>query len=915
MEEKKQTKKWSYSPVGKAVRGFLCLVTFGILIGSLTFLLYGVLFFGTHIIYEPKSEYFKTSYFWHDFYNESVDVMYTVQDILSYENGKEFTITDVAGEKIYYYDTDRLVNDGYNITGNDLLNFENYIKKKENIENEFTNYTYAVSYLKEHSGSNEYLYFDESAFKAFFEENGAVNTNHRFSADFSEYAYFLFDDRNEKMLEQGLVQENPAWEQELGVEVSLEENESEDLEIEETGVIVTWDGANGHYDITDVEYAVYDPKADLFYSTWDDYFKPNDCYIYDIADLLAMIETEYSMSGNRINSLLIPLLKITNYGALDMPVSDYICDEYEWYKEGMQQLKNRAGSGFLYYIEGGGFLYTNVEKIEDISAQDYAYQLGENQTLEGITSNAKQVIWENYSELEEIFEMLPEGTICYFGIDTARDTNGISEITLHQKNYDAFASHSILFLLIAGVSGILVIFQAIWLIITTGKTKKGEKEVHLNPFDRFPTELWLILCGSLLLSGILYAVTLTMEMSLDDIWFVSKMGVLATLPFALFFMILTLSFARRMKAHNLWSGFYIRILWRKILEPCKQFYYRRKGTERLFVAFVFYVLMEMFCILMFLSGDFLKTGMGVICFLLLQMAAGSLIYSLMKDITSLSEGIEKIANGDMGYRCQVSKKNSLLTDLRDGINHIGDGLEKAVETSLKDERMKTELITNVSHDLKTPLTSIINYIDLLKKEEMATEAANHYITVLESKAQRLKHLTEDLVEAAKANTGNIEMEKMPLAFDELMRQAIGEFEDKFATRNLNIIAEYPKEPAVILADGRRLFRIMENLLQNAYKYALEGTRIYADLSNKQGIVTFTMKNVSAAPLNISPDELMERFTRGDSSRTTEGSGLGLSIARDLTKLQEGTFDILLDGDLFKVIVAFPEYYENEVEPE
>ena len=225
--------------------------------------------------------------------------------------------------------------------------------------------------------------------------------------------------------------------------------------------------------------------------------------------------------------------------------------------------------------------------------------------------------------------------------------------------------------------------------------------------------------------------------------------------------------------------------------------------------------------------------------------------------------------------------------------------------------MKTELITNVSHDLKTPLTSIINYINLLKTEKMPTPEAEHYIEVLDTKAQRLRHLTEDLVEAAKATSGNIELEMMPLTFDELMKQALGEFEDKFEKKNLTVVASYPECPAVVMADGRRMFRIIENILQNVYKYALEGTRIYADLSNNQSVVTFVLKNVSAAPLNISPEELMERFTRGDASRTTEGSGLGLSIAKDLTRLQGGTFDITLDGDLFKVIITFPEYIKTD----
>ena len=235
---------------------------------------------------------------------------------------------------------------------------------------------------------------------------------------------------------------------------------------------------------------------------------------------------------------------------------------------------------------------------------------------------------------------------------------------------------------------------------------------------------------------------------------------------------------------------------------------------------------------------------------------------------------------------------------------VSSAVQIAVETSLKDERMKTELITNVSHDLKTPLTSIINYIELLKKEEIESEDAKHYIEVLDGKAQRLKHLTEDLVEAAKATSGNIELNMMVIDFRELMTQALGEFEERFKEKELELIASQPEEPVRIMADGRRLYRVLENVLQNVCKYAMPKTRVYIELLKQQEKAVFTIKNVSQAPLNISSEELMERFTRGDESRTTEGSGLGLSIAKDLTALQNGKFDIILDGDLFKVVIEF-----------
>ena len=214
------------------------------------------------------------------------------------------------------------------------------------------------------------------------------------------------------------------------------------------------------------------------------------------------------------------------------------------------------------------------------------------------------------------------------------------------------------------------------------------------------------------------------------------------------------------------------------------------------------------------------------------------------------------------------------------------------------------MITNVSHDIKTPLTSIINYIDLLKRENPEDPKIRGYLEVLENKAQRLKVLTEDVVEASKASTGNITLEMTDLNFVELVHQVIGEFEEKFQEKNLTMMVHFTDEPSIIYADGQRMWRVLENVFGNVVKYAMEGTRVYAEISNRNKKVTFSLKNISAQPLNISADELTERFIRGDVARNTEGSGLGLSIAKSLTELQGGEFKLYLDGDLFKVMITF-----------
>ena len=227
-----------------------------------------------------------------------------------------------------------------------------------------------------------------------------------------------------------------------------------------------------------------------------------------------------------------------------------------------------------------------------------------------------------------------------------------------------------------------------------------------------------------------------------------------------------------------------------------------------------------------------------------------------------------------------------------------------MEAAVKSERLKTDLITNVSHDIKTPLTSIINYVDLLKRENFENPKIRGYLEILDEKSQRLKTLTEDVVEASKVSSGNISLEFMNVNLVEMILQTIGETSEKMEKRNLEVIANLPETPVAVSVDGRRMWRVLENIFNNAAKYAMPGTRVYADLQVVDRKAVFSLKNVSEQPLNIHADELTERFIRGDVARSTEGSGLGLSIAKSLTQLQGGTFELYLDGDLFKVIIVF-----------
>ena len=281
-----------------------------------------------------------------------------------------------------------------------------------------------------------------------------------------------------------------------------------------------------------------------------------------------------------------------------------------------------------------------------------------------------------------------------------------------------------------------------------------------------------------------------------------------------------------------------------------------------------------------------------------------LISKRLKSYVKIEKAINDLYQGNTDIELEENEFVKEMKNMASQINDIAGGLSNAIDEKLKSERLKTELITNVSHDIKTPLTSIINYVDLLKKEGMDGEKAKEYLDILDSKSQRLKKLTEDLVEASKASSGAIKLNMEKLNVNELIKQVSGEFEDKFKARKLEEIITFPENALYIKADSRYMYRVLENMYSNISKYAMEGTRVYTDIIEKDGRIVIQLKNVSKQKLNISVDELMQRFVRGEASRNTEGSGLGLSIARSLTELQEGNFNIYLDGDLFKVTIEF-----------
>ena len=477
------------------------------------------------------------------------------------------------------------------------------------------------------------------------------------------------------------------------------------------------------------------------------------------------------------------------------------------------------------------------------------------------------------------------------------------------ENYETYSK--LMFPMLAGAvfGSVLWLIGMVWLTVTAGRKPKDE-EIHLNGFDRWYTEIAAGAVIGIWLAGTIISGTLIANSSLGYshavVTVIVTCLICGTYTMA-WFLIGYLSLVRRIKAGTLWKNSLIRTVLKwigkcsgKLADFARAF--SRNTAEKIKVLLVG----GAFLFLQFLIIGCLFSGAGVFLLALMAVDVAVMIFAIRKadGQDRIMDGLKKISDGELQYKIKTDTLTGKQKVMAEYINNIGSGLDAAVENSLKKERMQTELITNVSHDLKTPLTSIINYVDLMKRENPTDPKIQEYLRILDEKSQRLKVLTEDVVEASKASTGNIKLEMNDIDFVEMVQQVIGEFEEKFQEKNLTMMVHFTDEPSIIYADGQRMWRVLENVFGNVVKYAMEGTRVYAEISNRNKKVTFSLKNISAQPLNISADELTERFIRGDVARNTEGSGLGLSIAKSLTELQGGEFKLYLDGDLFKVMITF-----------
>lgn len=447
-------------------------------------------------------------------------------------------------------------------------------------------------------------------------------------------------------------------------------------------------------------------------------------------------------------------------------------------------------------------------------------------------------------------------------------------------------------------SSVLLIVLCIYLVCAAGH-KRGTEGICVGGLHRIPFDL---LTGMVLVSGFFWISILETTTGYIDVLtdlIRTCIGITGIFGLGLFYIV---SLAVRCKNHYVWKGTIVYRCYRKVKQMMIRLYQNRSFLGKAFIWILFAGLSTFTIGVMCMEQN--SAGAFLFYIMLACIVAASLAMTFQIRYKKIRQGIQKIALGDLNAHVDTTGLRGEMKEQAENLNSINEAVRAAVEKQLKSERMKTELITNVSHDIKTPLTSIVNYVDLLKKQEVQDETAKEYIEVLERQSIRLKKLIEDLIEASKASSGNIAVNMSKLDMTELLKQLLGEYSDRMKEHDLELVLTAPEYEMPIMADGQLLWRVFDNLLSNVQKYSQAGTRVYLDVKEEEGCAVITFRNISRYALNISGEELMERFVRGDSSRHTEGSGLGLSIAKSLTELMNGRFDILVDGDLFKVQITF-----------
>ena len=446
------------------------------------------------------------------------------------------------------------------------------------------------------------------------------------------------------------------------------------------------------------------------------------------------------------------------------------------------------------------------------------------------------------------------------------------------------------------VSFIIALFLFVFMLYSAGH-RKGNDGIYLEPQDKIPLDLYSFMSLGLIFVCAYFAFFVLKYYGTSNILFSIAVLVGVFLLCLLILLALILTCVTRIKYGKWWKNSVVYRVCSNAYRILKRLFLNLSLFWKTFLVFSVVALVELIILLN------LNLGSILILWLVEKLIAGSVAFFLVIDMKNIKHGAEEIASGNTDFTIETKGMFGDFKKHADTLNRVNDGLSAALSEKMKSERLKTELITNVSHDLKTPLTSIVNYVDLMKKEDIQPERAKEYLEVLDRQSAKLKKLTLDLLEASKASSGNMKVDAEPSDINLFLTQLEGEYAEKLEANSLSMYVNYAENGTLVNADGRLLSRVFDNLMNNICKYTLPGTRVYITAEAKEENVEIEFKNLSKSQLNISGDELMERFVRGDSSRSTEGSGLGLSIAKSLTELQGGRLDIVVDGDLFKAVVV------------
>ncbi len=552
----------------------------------------------------------------------------------------------------------------------------------------------------------------------------------------------------------------------------------------------------------------------------------------------------------------------------------------------------------------GGMYFTDENQpLTDMHRLEWDYTPEEGLVVEAdlpeITP-APRPVNEKQDELSA-----PEGTrVCWMRLYWMADSESVS-MNAELRAYQQLFPLSYELIVVSVVSFLLAVLLFVFLMAAAGH-HDASGEVKAGFVEKIPNDLLLAGC----LAGMIGCYT-AIDATFSGNYLVASLTVTAAclLAAGLLALLWLMSAAVRLKLGSFLDSC---LIWR-VLRWCWKWIkaaFRALGKLLRGLPLV-WKWIPPFLVLLFLDlvwtlqwrrdGDMLVLGLVV-----KALFIAAVILYLALAFQRLRKGAKAIAQGEENVVIDDEYLFGALEDHAKDLNHIRDGLSRAVDERMKSERLRTELITNVSHDIKTPLTSIINYVDLLSREELDNEKAEEYIEVLQRQSARLKKLTDDLVEASKASTGNLPVAPEKLELGVLLDQTAGEYGERLTEKQLELRVTKPEEPVYVWADPRHLWRILDNLMSNILKYALPGTRVYLDLAREQGTAVLSFRNISAQALNIRAEELTERFVRGDSARSTEGSGLGLAIAASLAKLQGIELDLAVDGDLFKVLLRFVE---------